>query len=86
MSSEEGSKCFMPKKINCITIKIIITLEGIEEIKTTENKMIAKQPEEYFFHRGCKKTLTNTVKASRSHFSLVSFIGLKHILVRQISP
>ena len=46
--------------------------------------MIAKQPEEYFFHRGCKKTLTNTVKASRSHFSLVSFIGLKYILVRQI--
>ena len=42
MSSEEGSKCFMPKKINCITIKIIITLESIEEIKTTEKQNDSK--------------------------------------------
>ena len=80
MSSEEGSKCFMPKKINCITIKIIITLEGIEEIKQPKNKMIAKQPEEYFFHRGCKKTLTNT------GFSISLFIGFFHWTKIHSSP
>ena len=79
--------------INCITI--VITLEGIEKMKT-ETKMTTRQFEEYFFHQRCQKTSTNTVMASRfwlavyivqlfdSHFSLVSFSRLKYILARQI--
>ena len=81
---------FMPKNINCITIVI-----SIEKMKT-ETKMTTRQFEEYFFHRRCQKTSTNTVMASRfwlavyiaqlfdSHFSLVSFSRLKYILARQI--
>ena len=82
----------MPKDINYITI--VITLEGIEKIKT--EKMTTKQSEEYFLYQRCMKTLTNTVMASRfwltgyilrlfdSQFSLVYFSGLKYILARQI--
>ena len=36
----------------------IITLEGIEKIKT-EKEMTTKQSEEYFFHQRCMKTTTN---------------------------
>ena len=43
----------MPNNINSNTI--VITLEGIEKIKT-EKKMTAKQSQEYPFHQGCKKT------------------------------
>ena len=45
-------------------ITIIITLEGIEKIKT-EKKMTTKQSEEYFFHQRCEKTSTNFEMASR---------------------
>ena len=58
--------------------------------------MTAKQFEEYFFYQRWKETSTNTVIPFRfwlaayivqlfySHFSLVSFSGLKYILARQI--
>ena len=83
---------FMPKNINSVTI--IITLKGIEKLKT--EKMTTKQSEEYFFQQRCEKTSTNTVMASRiwlaayivrlfdSHFSLVYFSGLKYSLAHQI--
>ena len=38
---------FMPMNINSIII--IITLEGIEKIKTIKKR----ESEEYFFHQGC---------------------------------
>ena len=62
MSVSQAQNIFMPKNINSITI--IITLEGIEKIKT-EKKMTTKQSEEYFFHQRCEKTSTNFEMASR---------------------
>ena len=41
----------MPNNMDCITI--MITLEGIEKIKTKKQKT-TKQSEEYFFHQRCK--------------------------------
>ena len=52
------------QEINCSTI--VMTLEGIEEMKTEKKKKkTTKQCEEYFSHQRCKKTSTNTVMASR---------------------
>ena len=48
----------MPKNINCITI--IITLEGIEKIKTL--KRTTKQAEEYYFRQRCEKKKNNSNK------------------------
>ena len=74
----------MHKNVNSITI--IISLEGVEKIKT---KKMTKQFEEYFFHQCGKKIAANTVMASilrlfNSHFSLVNFSQLKYILARKM--
>ena len=61
MSLRRAQNIFMPKNINSITI--IITLEGIEKIKT--EKMTTKHSEEYFFHQRCEKTSANFEMASR---------------------
>jgi len=62
MSSEKGPKytVFMPMNVNCITI--IITLEGIEKIKTKQ-KEDNKTVSEIFLYQQCKETATNTVMA-----------------------
>ena len=57
-SSEKAQNRFLPENRNCITD--IITLEGIEKIKTKKKKT-TKQSEEEFFHQRCKKTATNTL-------------------------
>ena len=64
MSSEKGLKCtlFMPMNENCITI--IITLEGIEKIKTKQ-KEDNKTVSEIFLYQQRKETATNTVMARR---------------------
>ena len=43
---------FILKDINCITI--IITLEGIEKIKSKKKQRKKKQSKDYFFHQNCK--------------------------------
>ena len=82
----------MPKNMGPITI--IITVKGIEEIKTQKND--TKQAAEYFFHQSCKKTSTSIVMISTfwfaayiarivdSHYLLAYFNRLKCILARQI--
>ena len=70
--NSENQNIFMLKNINCITI--VITLEGIEKIKTEKKKKNeANQCEEYFFHQGCKKTATNSVMAFRFDRHLTSY-------------
>ena len=51
----------MPKNVDCITI--IITLEGIEKIKTEKNDN--KEVWGIFLSARPMKTVTNTVMASR---------------------
>ena len=93
MSSEKDPKCtvFMHMNVNCITI--IITLEGIEKIKTKQ-KEDNETVSEIFLYQQRKETATNTVMAWRfllavyvvqlfdSHFSLGYL--LKYILAQQI--
>ena len=64
MSSEKDLKCtvFMHMNVNCITI--IITLEGIEKVKTKQ-KEDNKTVSEIFLYQQRKETATNTVMAWR---------------------
>ena len=59
-AQRRAQNMFLPKNINCITIIIIVTLEGIEKIKTGK-KITTKQSEEYFFHQSSVRKRQQTL-------------------------